>query len=250
VKDTEPMKNAGRMSDAEIDEFLEKNAHLRDDCDPRLLASIAASLKSSLGPVRPLPRASLLTSGLVVVSAGVALAGAAHGGLFGVARMDWLERWLVFSTLATLACLTASALVRQMIPASRIRLTPSARLLLVIVALLAVFAFLFRDDRTTNFVSAGIACLLAGLLYAIPGGLLGWWLLRRGFAVNPVSAGLAAGTLAGLAGLGMLELHCPNFQAGHILVWHTAVVPVSGALGALLGRLVRSFTRSGRPSRS
>jgi len=52
--------------------------------------------------------------------------------------------------------------------------------------------------------------------------------------VNSVSAGLVAGTLAGLAGVGVLELHCANFEAAHLLVWHTAVVPVSGAAGAVL----------------
>jgi hypothetical protein len=42
----------------------------------------------------------------------------------------------------------------------------------------------------------------------------------------------------------MLELHCPNFQAAHILVWHTGVVPVSAALGALLGWELRFPGRS------
>jgi len=32
----------------------------------------------------------------------------------------------------------------------------------------------------------------------------------------------------------VLELHCANFEAAHLLVWHTAVVPVSGAAGAVL----------------
>jgi hypothetical protein len=41
--------------------------------------------------------------------------------------------------------------------------------------------------------------------------------------------------LGGLAGVGVLELHCTNFQAAHVLVWHTAVVPLSGAAGALVG---------------
>jgi hypothetical protein len=68
-------------------------------------------------------------------------------------------------------------------------------------------------------------------------------MLRRGFAVNPASAGLVAGTLGGLAGVGMLELHCPNFQAAHILVWHIAVVPVSAALGAMLGWELHLRTR-------
>jgi len=61
--------------------------------------------------------------------------------------------------------------------------------------------------------------------------------LRRGFAVNPAGAGLAAGTLAGLAGLLMLEIHCPNFRAPHVMVWHTALVPVSAVIGGLLAKI-------------
>jgi hypothetical protein len=45
--------------------------------------------------------------------------------------------------------------------------------------------------------------------------------------------------LAGLAGVTMLELHCSNFEALHVLVWHTLVVPVSGAIGAILGWVLR-----------
>jgi hypothetical protein len=158
--------------------------------------------------------------------------------------MNLLERSLVFPALGLLACLAAVSFVHQMIPASRLRLSPGALLALNSVALLAVFADLFRDYHTDHFFSAGIACLLTGLLHAIPAGLLSWLMLRRGFAVNPASAGLVAGTLGGLAGVGMLELHCPNFQAAHILVWHTAVVPVSAALGALLGWELRFRARS------
>jgi hypothetical protein len=106
-------------------------------------------------------------------------------------------------------------------------------------ALLAVFALLFRDYQTHHFISIGIVCLLTGLLHAIPAALFAWLLLRRGFAVNPISAGLVAGVLGGLAGVGMLELHCANFQAAHMLVWHIAVVPLSGAAGALVAWSLR-----------
>ena len=109
-----------------------------------------------------------------------------------------------------------------------------ALLMIVGAALLGVFALVFRDYRTDHFVSAGIACLLTGLLLSIPAALLSWLLLARGFAVNPVAAGLVGGALAGLCGVTMLELHCANFQALHVLVWHTAVVPLSAALGALV----------------
>jgi hypothetical protein len=80
--------------------------------------------------------------------------------------------------------------------------------------------------------------------------VVSWWLLRRGFAVNSVAAGLAGGTLAGLAGVTMLELHCANFQALHVLLWHTAVVPVSGAAGALVVWALRFRAGSGTHERA
>ena len=115
---------------------------------------------------------------------------------------------------------------------------------LVIAALLGVFALVFRDYRTDHFVSAGIACLRTGLLLAIPAAFLSWLLLRRGFAVNIIAAGLVGGALAGLCGLTMLELHCTNFQASHVLVWHIAVVPSSAAAGALVGWVLRTVSRA------
>lgn len=233
------------MKDEEIDDVLKKAAQAPQDLDPLVLERIGDSIKPSLRPVRPLPPVWLMAVGLVLVCTGVSLAGAARGGFFGVVKMNLLERSLVFPALGLLACLAAVSFVHQMIPASRLRVSPGALLALSSAALLAIFADLFRDYQTDHFLSAGMACLLTGLLHAIPAGLLSWLMLRRGFAVNPASAGLVAGTLGGLAGVGMLELHCPNFQAAHILVWHTAVVPVSAALGALLGWELRFRARSG-----
>jgi hypothetical protein len=232
------------MNDHEIDDLLKQAAQAPQDLDPLVLERIGGSIKSSLRPVRPLPPAGLMIVGLVLISAAVSLAGAARAGFIGFARMDLLERSLIFPVLVLLTWLAAASFVQQMIPASRRRVSPGMLLVLGCVALLAVFADLFRNYHTDHFVSAGIACLLTGLLHAIPAGLLGWLLLRRGFAVNSVSAGLVAGALAGLAGVSMLELHCPNFQAAHILVWHIAVVPVSAALGALLGWALRFRERA------
>ena len=88
-------------------------------------------------------------------------------------------------------------------------------------------------------------CLTAGLLHAIPTVLAGWWILHRGFAVNTLAAALALGSLAGLAGVSMLELHCVNFEAPHAMLWHTAVLPLSGGIWALLAWGVR-LLRNGR----
>ena len=227
------------MKGKEIDEILEKAAQSPHGVDPAVLDRIAGSIELPIRPVRPLPATWMLSGGLVLLCAVVALAGAARAGFYGIAKLSVLERSMIFPTLGILALALATGFVREMIPGSARRLTSGARLGIGCAALLVVFALLFRDYRTDHFLSAGVVCLVAGVLHAIPAGLLSWLLLRRGFAVNFVSAGLVAGTLAGLAGVTMLELHCANLQALHILLWHTAVVPTSGAVGALVAWALR-----------
>lgn len=233
------------MKEKDIDEALERAAQAPHQVDPALLAAVADSIKSSMRPVRPLPPAWILSGGVILISALIAIAGAARAGFHGFEKLDLAQRALIFSALAILVWAAAQEFVDQMIPASRHRMAPRALLLASTVALLGVFALLFRDYRTTHFLSAGMVCLLTGLLHAIPAGLASWWLLRRGFAVNAIAAGLVGGTLGGLAGVTMLELHCDNFQAFHIILWHTAVVPLSGAVGALLAWAIRSRADSG-----
>jgi len=223
------------VKDKEIDDVLKETARGEDVLKAETLQRVSDSIKASLRPVRPLPPTWMLAGSLILVCAAVALAGAAHAGFFGIEKMDLLERATIFSTLIVFAWVVGVGLVHEMVPGSRRRIAPGALLAIVSGILLGVFALLFRDYQTSDFFSAGIVCLLTGLLFAVPTALLAWLVLRRGFAVKPVSAGLVAGTLAGLAGLAMLELHCQNFQAAHVLVWHIAVVPLSAAAGALVG---------------
>jgi hypothetical protein len=227
------------VKDKEIDEILERAAQRQHELEPALLARVAASIKSSLRPVRPLSPTWLLVVGLVLICGGVALAGAARAGFYGIEKLTLLERVLIFPTIAILMGLGAVGFINEMIPGSRHRISPGSLLGLGCIALLGVFAFLFRDYHTDHFVHAGIACLVVGVLHAVPVALLSWLLLRRGFAVRPIAAGLVVGIFASLAGVAMLELHCANLQALHILVWHTAVVPVSAAIAALVAWLLR-----------
>ena len=222
------------MKDKEIDEILKQAAEASGDVNPALLDRVAKSIEFTLRPVRPLPPTWVLSGSLMLICAGIATAGATVLGLHGIHKMNVLDRSVIFPALGILVGLTATAFVVEMIPGSRRRVAPVPMLVVSSLALLAIFAVLFRELRTDHFLSQGLVCLSAGLLHAIPTGLASWLLLRRGFAVNPSTAGLAAGTLAGLAGVAMLELHCPNFQTLHVLVWHTAVLLVSGALGASL----------------
>jgi hypothetical protein len=131
------------------------------------------------------------------------------------------------------------------IPGSRRRITPAALLVIVSVALVSVFALSFHDYRVDHFVSAGLRCLFTGLAHAVPAALLTWWLLRRGWVVNSVAAGFLAGLLAGLVGVATLELHCSDFQAAHVLVWHALVAPISAVAGAMVGWALRNESSDG-----
>jgi hypothetical protein len=236
------------VRDAQIDDALENAARAPHTVPVELLKRITAAIEPSLQPVRPLPPTWVLAGGLVLIDAIVALAGAARAGFQGVSALGPAARVTVLGALALLAAMAAAQVVAQWIPGSRRRFNPPALLAVVSVALLLVFSLLFHDFQTVHFVSAGLSCLVTGLLHAVPAALLAWWWLRRAWAVNSVSAGLAVGVLAGLAGVTMLELHCTNFEVLHLLVWHTLVVPVSGAVGATLGWALRNYPRAASPT--
>lgn len=230
------------MNDRDIDELLNG---IKVPQGPRAetLAHVAASIAGSMRPVRPLPPRWVLIGGAAFVCALVAMAGAAAMGFSGIAKMTMLQRSAVFSALLILMLGAAGELVSAIIPGSRRRISSGNLLVGSALCLEAVSFICFRDYQTSHFVHAGLVCLGIGLLHAIAAGVLSWLVLRRGFAVDPVSAGLAAGALAGLAGIAMLELHCSNFQAAHVLVWHIGVLLVSAGLGVLYGRGADHFHR-------
>jgi hypothetical protein len=120
--------------------------------------------------------------------------------------------------------------------------------LLAAVGFPLLFLTVFHNFNTQHFVQEGIPCLENGLKVSVPVGVIVALLLARGFVMRWSMAGLAAGTLSGLTGLAMLELHCPSPKTLHILVWHTAVVATSGLMGYMLGQLAdatRRFRSSG-----
>jgi hypothetical protein len=222
------------VTDDELDAALEQAAHAPHDVDPALLGRITGSIGASLRPVHPLPSLRVLVGGSIIVCVAVAVAGAARSGFYGIHRLSAIELASILPVLGILIWLAAAGFVAEMMPGSFRRMSPGVLLASGSVALLAVFGILFHDYGTERFLSQGMICLGAGLLHAVPVGFASWLLLRRGFAVNPVSAGLSAGTLAGLAGVTMLELHCANLEVFHVMLWHTAVMLLSGLAGASL----------------
>jgi hypothetical protein len=220
------------MSNKEIDDILQSQ---RSAPDPALLAGITASIASKTVPVRPLPSSSMLAAGLLSICAVVPSIIAATLGFQGVRQLGTARIGVIFSILLLFTILAATLSVSGMIPGSRRFADPRMLLTLATLVSLTVFGLAFHDLDMTRFVSRGLKCLAIGLVTAAFTSLGCWFILRRGFAVNPAMACLAAGTLAGLAGVIALELHCPIFAVMHVTVWHTAVIPLSACLGATTG---------------
>jgi hypothetical protein len=231
------------MDDRQINRILESAARPGYRVQPAVLARITNSIHTSLRPVRSAPT-WVLAGGLFLLCAAVAVAGAAWSGFAGFEALSPGARVIILSILALLAWIVSRELVSQWTPGSRRDLAPGALIASACGILLCVFALLFTDSHSEHWLAAGLACLSMGVLHAIPAAVLATWLLRRGLAVAPVAAGAIAGTLGGLSGVTVLELHCPNLDASHVVFWHVAVIPVSAALGALVGWLYRNVIKA------
>jgi len=231
------------VTDQEIDDILQRAASSAREVPAQLLERIAGSIEPSLRPVRPFAPNWVLSGALGLTGGATALIGAARAGFQGFEALGFLSRVLILSALAVFIWASARRAVDEWTPGSPRRLSTLGLVAALTVALAVAFSLLFDDYRTENFVPAGLTCLCTGVLHAIPAALLAWWVLRRGCVLDSVSGGLAVGALAGLAGLAVLELHCANFEALHVLVWHTLVVPVSAGFGALIGWALRQKAR-------
>jgi hypothetical protein len=203
--------------------------------DPARMAVIRKRIAESATPVRPMRSNTALMLLCAGVFALLSVLFALPLGFPGFMAMSMNERWLDYPVIILLAMVLAGIVAQQMIPGTRRVMQPWAGVLTAIL-LLSLIAFVqFPDIETRDFLRSGIPCLTVGTLCAIPAGALTWTLMRRGFATDPVPAAIAGGAFSGLLGVAVLALHCPIFNAPHIIVWHIGVVAVTSLAGALIG---------------
>ena len=238
------------MTPDEIDRILEKSANrIPGPADgAAAMKRVEDAILKDLRPVRPLAPTWVFVLTFMGLFAALSSSSGTILGLHGIRALDVYQRALIFPTLLATAWLAAAACSREMRPAAGLRLSWLA-LIFSVGVFFVLFSLIFSNYSTRHLVPEGIPCLVAGLCVAIPTGLGIAWILRRGFVLNWSAAGMAAGALSGLTGLAMLELHCQNLKAIHVMVWHLAVVIVSTVLGFTIGRVADSFRRHGEVSR-
>ena len=231
------------MNSDDLDRILDNAGRTSPDATAQAsIAHVECTVLSDLHPVRPLAPLWIYISLFLVLFVVVGGAAGLILGLHGLHVLTISQFILISITLFAVASIASAACAREMTPIGS--QLSAFSLIAAALAFPALFSLIFRGYGTTSFVSQGIPCLVAGLCVAIPAALLISFLLRRGFVMQWSMAGLAAGTLSGLTGLAMLELHCPNLKAIHVMVWHVAVVIVSGILGFVIGRFADHLRRN------
>jgi uncharacterized membrane protein len=92
-----------------------------------------------------MPPTWMLTGGLALICAAVAVTAAARAGFYGIEKLGVWECVLVFSTLGILVWVAGKEFVHQLIPGSRQPLGVGSVLTIGSAALLGVFALVFRN---------------------------------------------------------------------------------------------------------
>jgi hypothetical protein len=133
-----------------------------------------------------------------------------------------------------------------MVPGGEHAFAPARLLFTILIGLMIVISATFRSRPEPAFFAAGVKCMKNGLTYSILAAFLFWVILRRGAILYPKLIGAFAGGLAGLGGLSVLEVNCPNLNVFHFLVWHGVVVVIGSLAGALLGGALEYFERGHR----
>jgi len=220
-----------------------------DPLSPAALRKIAESLADNLRPVRPLAPARYFVGAFVGIFVSIVALSVYRLGAFAIAVMTPLQTTAILSTLAIGTGLLVYSLVNQMVPGSRHRIPPALLAVGITILVAMVMAVLFQVQQEGNFWGNALFCIQAGTLVGALAALPFWLVLRRGATLSPRMTGAAAGLLAGLAGTSVLEIHCPNLDAWHILLSHLGVAILCALAGIATGLTVeirgrRSIHRS------
>jgi hypothetical protein len=190
------------------------------------LKGIETTIAANLKPVRPLAPAGVYLAGFAGIFLVVCAIGCWIVGHHGWTALSMVQKLTVFVPLAASTSLAAFSLVRQMAPAAKHVGSTALISAGLFVLLLVVMTVVFHPAQESAFVRNGLVCFRTGIAFAIPAAFLFALLLLRGASLSPGLTGATAGGLAGLVGLAVLEVHCPNLDLFHILVWHVSVTLV------------------------
>jgi hypothetical protein len=190
--------------------------------------------------VHPVAPARYFFGAFVGIFVSIVALGVYRMGAFAIAVMTPRQTAAILSVLAISTGLLTYSLVNQMVPGSHHRISPRLLPVGITISLMIVIAVLFQFQHERDFWGNAWVCIRAGAPIGVLAALPFWLILRRGAILSPGMTGAATGLLAGLVGTSVLEIHCPNLDAWHILVSHLGVAMLCALAGLVIGLATES----------
>lgn len=210
---------------------------------PTSLHQIERRILADLRPVRPLARRSYFFAAFALIFGSCVALGVYRMGAFALAIMSPFQAWIILSVLAISSGSMAYSLTNQMAPGSRHRIPPRLLAYGILILMTVAIVTLFQFQHKGDFWARNWGCIRAGTPIALLAALPFWLVLRRGAVLQPVITGGATGLLAGLVGTSVLEIHCPNLDAGHALFSHLGVSVLCAIAGLGIGLVAEIIGR-------
>jgi hypothetical protein len=207
------------------------------DFPKSLQSRIEAAILPGLKPVSPLPSAWRITGALLLCVVAVVALANCQIGVAGWQARNSLQVSVDFTLLGISSLVLAFTLAKQMAPGSGHIAPAWVFIVAPMLALLAAVVLLFGYHWLPPFWPRALYCWKIGVVCAALSAPLFWLALRRGCSLNPVSQGMMTGLLAGIVGVTVLEIHCPNLDRMHIVTSHlgaaVTVVLVAATVSAI-----------------
>ena len=205
---------------------------------PATLQQIAEGIATNLRPVSPVAPAGYFFGAFAGIFVSIVALFVYPMGALAIAVMTPLETVAILTALAVSTGLLAYSLAHQMIPGSRHRISPRLLPVGIGVLLTIVIAVLFQFQHEQNFWGHAWPCIRVGTPIGVLAAVPFWLILRRGAILSPSMTGATTGLLAGLVGTSVLEIHCPNLDAWHLLISHLGIAMLCALAGLIIGMAV------------
>ena len=204
---------------------------------------IEAAILPDLKPVSPLPGVWRITASLLLCAVAVIAMANWRLGVAGWQARNDLQVSVDFTLLGASVLVLAFTLAKQMAPGSPHAAPAWTFIVSPLLAVLAAVVLLFAYRGTLYFWPRAFACWEIGVACAAVSAPLFWLFLRRGFSLSPVSQGAMTGLMAGLVGVTVLEIHCPNLDRLHIVAGHLGAALTAVLVGTALSTVLCKIRR-------
>jgi len=208
-----------------------------------LQQKIEADILRDLRPIVPLPSVGRVMGMLVLAVAFVTAVANYFLGTAGWHARNSLQATVSFVLLGASVLALTYALAHCMTPGSRHVHPVWAYLACPLLALLAANSTMFGYHPNPQFVPQALWCWEIGVACAGLSAPIFWLVLRRGFPLNFLAQGAVTGLLAGLVGVTVLEIYCPQLDRLHISIAHIGAAITATLVGAAWGSIHNKIQR-------